>query len=419
MQELYRNAAGNPESAFTFDNDAMAAALERLYRQKFDPKTEIDEGLFNAIRETLNDGVERGFAPVAGDRYQEFLRELKTNTNVFAAFKTHKAQNDIAGQLLDENGELKSFAKFKADTAGMVGHHVDRWLRTEYDTAVLRAHQAADWQQFMREKDILPNLRWNKSTSVEPRASHQLFWGHIWPIDDPFWAQHRPGDEWGCKCSLTSTDEAPTDNTFGRRILPKPLPGLGGNPGTSGKIFSDDHPYVANAYKGAQKAVDDLLRKMNLVVEEIAEKKFKSGGVLQTPKGLQQNPVEAKKNLAAYTELAKKHGEQYKLLSIVNEQGRKNPDAVNLRTGLYSDMKNPQTANGKNAIQASIKSAGRQGVGEVYIYLDKDYPHRTIYDGLKAALFNNRAKTIKEVVIRFHDGRLRRYDADKLRERFK
>ncbi len=416
MRELYRNAADDPESAFVFDSEALAASLERIYRQQFNPRTEIDEGLFTAIREVLDDGIERGFTTVAGDRYQEFLKELKTNTNVFSAFKTHRMQNDIAGRLLDENGEIKPFAQFKADTSSMVGHHVERWLRTEYDTAVIRAHQAADWQQFEREKDILPNLRWNKSTSLEPRPSHRIFWNHIWPIDDPFWMEHRPGDEWGCKCSLSSTDEPPTNNSYlGVKFTP-PAPGLGGNPGTTGKIFSDDHPYVKNAYRGAQKAVDNLLRRLNLAVEEIVEKKFKSGGVLQTPKGFQQHPVETKKNNTAYTELAKMHGERYKLLGITNEWRRKNPDAVNLRTGLTSDVKVPQTENGKNAIQASIKAASRQRVGEVYIYLTKKYQRHSIYRGLREALRDGRASSVKEIIIRFHDGELRRYDVDKLRK---
>ncbi|MCS2621089.1 hypothetical protein NXW11_24720 [Bacteroides thetaiotaomicron] len=59
-------------------------------------------------------------------------------------------------------------------------------------------------------KDVLPNLKWMPSTSVTPGADHQIFWGTIRPIDDPFWNEHRPGDRWNCKCTLSSTDEAPT-----------------------------------------------------------------------------------------------------------------------------------------------------------------------------------------------------------------
>ncbi|MCB6967339.1 phage head morphogenesis protein, partial [Phocaeicola dorei] len=78
------------------------------------------------------------------------------------------------------------------------------------DTAVIRAHQAADWRQFEREKDVLPNLKWMPSTSIHPGADHRIFWGTIRPIDDPFWNEHKPGDRWNCKCTLSSTDEAPT-----------------------------------------------------------------------------------------------------------------------------------------------------------------------------------------------------------------
>lgn len=416
MQELYRNASDTPESSFSFDQRALAASLKRIYGREFDPKDEIDKGLFSAIRESIDQGTEIGFNAVVPDRDRDFLQALKSNNAVFSAFKTHRMQNDIAGQLLDGDGRLKSFAQFKADTAGMVDHQVNRWLRTEYNTAVLRAHQAADWQQFLREKDVLPNLRWNKSTSVEPRASHRQFWGRIWSIDDPFWQHHKPGDAWGCKCSLSNTDDPVTDNSDLDLGIDPPAPGLGGNPGVTAKIFSDDHPYVKNAYKGAKKAVKNLLEELQAEQEEVSERKFKSGGVLQLPKGFHQNAMEEKKNIRGYTELAKMHGERYKLLSVVDEHGHKNPDALNLRTGRLSDMKAPETDNGKNAIQAAIKAASRQKVGEVYIYLDRDYPLKDIYAGLRAALYGKRAAGIKEIIIRRHDGELKRYDADKLRQ---
>ena len=82
-----------------------------------------------------------------------------------------------------------------------------------------------DWRQFEREKDILPNLKWMPSTSVHPGADHRIFWGTIRPVDDPFWNEHRPGDRWNCKCTLSSTDEAPTA-VPGSGPDNKPQPGL-------------------------------------------------------------------------------------------------------------------------------------------------------------------------------------------------
>ena len=150
---------------------------------------------------------------------------------------------DIAARMLDEDGNLKSFEQFKADTKDIVDHQVRRWLRTEFDTAVKRAHRAAEMRQFMEEEDVFPNIEWLPSTAVNPRESHMPFYHHIWPIDDPFWERHKPGDEWGCQCDWRATDEEPTDNTgLGDEAI-KPSPGLGGNPARTGQLFSDDHPY--------------------------------------------------------------------------------------------------------------------------------------------------------------------------------
>ena len=100
--------------------------------------------------------------------------------------------------------------QWKAEVLPIASHQCGPWLETEYNTAVLRARQTAQWQQFFDEKDVLPNLKWLSSTSPNPGADHRLYRNTILPIGHPFWDQHRPGDRWNCKCSLTSTDEPPT-----------------------------------------------------------------------------------------------------------------------------------------------------------------------------------------------------------------
>ena len=116
----------------------------------------------------------------------------------------------MAARLLDSNGNLKPFEQWKAEVLPIASHQCGPWLETEYNTAVLRARQTAQWQQFLDEKDVLPNLKWLPSTSPNPGADHRLYWNTILPIGHPFWDQHCPGDRWNCKCSLTSTDEPPT-----------------------------------------------------------------------------------------------------------------------------------------------------------------------------------------------------------------
>ena len=261
MTALYRPAVSSAETGFVFDQSLLNAALERIYKGEINPQTEIEENLFEAFRRVLDEAVDQAFPGIGvNDPDYGFYEELRTNNEVFAAFKTHKMQNEIAAELLDADGALKSFSQWKKDVESLVDHHTEHYLRVEYDTAVIRAHHAADWRQFERERKILPRLKWIPSTSVTPRESHRVFWNRIFEMDDPILNVHRPGDEWGCKCGLSATDEPATDNSGVAGKGSAHSPGLGGNPGVTAKIFSDDHPYIADAGRGAAKAVKKCLK---------------------------------------------------------------------------------------------------------------------------------------------------------------
>lgn len=278
MNNLYRGAYEDKpaESGFTFDNEALRKALKRIYEKDVDVMNDIEENLFNAVFETMSDAVDKGFeVPDITDPDVAFYKALKEDVAVFAAFKTHRWQNDIAGQLLDDKDRLKDYNLFKRDVEGLVNpQHKEQWLRTEYDMAITRARLAADWQQFEREKDILPNLEWVESTSVTPGEDHMIFWGMIAAIEDPCWNEHRPGDRWGCKCGLRSTDKPCTQKSDVPQPTKEndPAPGLKGNPGVTGEIFSKDHPYMTDPYEGARQAVNTLVEKLK---EEINAKNRK------------------------------------------------------------------------------------------------------------------------------------------------
>ena len=245
----------------------LRRALRNIYGKNFHPMTDIEINLFNEICDRINEAARKGLDESGTvDPDDDFRTAILRNNEVFAAFMVHRMQNDMARLLLDSNGNLKPFEQWRKEVMPIASHQVGQWLRTEYNTAVLRAHQAADWQQFEREKDVLPNLRWMPSTSVNPGKDHMVFWGTVRPIDDPFWNEHRPGDRWNCKCDLSSTDDPVTEiPDFTKKD--NPHPGLDNNPGKDGKLFSDTHPYIANAYPGAKKAVERLMGKLDTVRE--------------------------------------------------------------------------------------------------------------------------------------------------------
>lgn len=265
VDNLYYNNSdsdSSPNAPFTFPDEVIRRALLNIYSQDFHPVSDIEQNLFNEVWRTLNIAADRGFSQSAAPYPDEdFRNAIRRSNAVFSAFKVHRMQNDMAQLLLDDDGNLKTFEQWRKEALPIASHQCGAWLRTEYDTAVIRAHQAADWLQFQREKDVLPNLRWVPSTSPNPGKDHRHFWNTILPIDDPFWTQHRPGDRWNCKCSLTSTDEPPTAAPRPSK-KDRPQPGLDNNPADDQKLFADSHPYIAHPYRGAQKAVDKLMQQI-------------------------------------------------------------------------------------------------------------------------------------------------------------
>ena len=177
MDDLYRDAADKEgvESAFVFNDNALQRALKRIYEKNFHPMTDIEEDLFNETFRIITKATDEGLSMSSQEVDVSFRQKLDYNNAVFSAFKVHRMQNDIASQLHDSNGVLKSFEQWKKDVYPMLDHHKEHWLRTEYNTAVLRSQRAADWQRFEREKDILPNLEWMKSTSAHPGADHEIY----------------------------------------------------------------------------------------------------------------------------------------------------------------------------------------------------------------------------------------------------
>lgn len=218
---------------------------------------EIEPELFGHTLDTLNGAVDRVFGSLKyGDDDFDFANNLKYNNALFSAFKTHKQQNELHDQMLDTDGNVRSFAEFRKAATPIIGNYNSTWLKTEYDTEIIRAQFARDWQQAERNSDIAPNGQWLPSTSVNKRETHQSFYHLIWPLDDSFWDTHHPGGLWGCKCGMRVTSEAPSDGGVRRSAAaaaPKPQKGLASNPGKTAEIFDlKNHPYVTECVGGAK-----------------------------------------------------------------------------------------------------------------------------------------------------------------------
>lgn len=240
MSGTFLNADG-----LKFDINVLNTFRKKIYKG-FDVENEVEPTMWKEIVRIMNEAAVEGISDSRAGynpKDADFYNALRHSNEVFSTFKVHTFGVEMAAKLFDSNGNLRSFDEWTKATMGITSHQVGSWLETEYNTAVIRAHQAADWQEFVRNKDIFPNLRWMMTTSPDPEESHKHYWmtGLTLPIDDPFWNKHYPGDRWNCKCSLEATDDPvvrPADIKE-----EKPQRGLDTNPGKTGELFSNDHPY--------------------------------------------------------------------------------------------------------------------------------------------------------------------------------
>ena len=234
----------------------------------FDVSKEIEPQAWREVLRIINEASVEGLIDSGHETHEQaFLRELRHSNEVFSAFKCHSMGVQMQKRLLDGEGKLRSFEEWKKSIAPIASHQVGSWLRTEYDTAILRAHQASDWQEFVRNRDVLPNLRWMPTTSPSPEAVHETFWasGLTLPVDDPFWEENHPANRWNCKCSLEATD-VPSTGWEQSPNTPKAQQGLEENP-RHGHTFSDKHPYFPSNCstcpfnKGAKKGLKGFLER--------------------------------------------------------------------------------------------------------------------------------------------------------------
>lgn len=339
--------------------------------------------LLRLLHEAAAQGLARGdYQPRHND---EFLNAIRHSNEVFAALKVHAMGKAMANKLYDDVGQLKPFKQWLNDVQNISSHHVGAWLRTEYNTSVLRAHAAADWQEFVRNKDVMPNLRWMPTTSPDAEASHRSYWEKklTLPVDHPFWEKHHPQDRWNCKCRLEATDEpASSDDLVEDMPAPQLQRGLDNNPGKDGHLINDTHPYFPEScarcpyykprgVKNRLKAAFSNHKKDCFNCPYINEKlpngyrqdeKYKERLLISNTadsKDLDSNIKVSRSLLSSFPEMT------IKVRPHVLERGVSNPELeIN---GMLADNK---MINGEKGVTSAFKKAIKQGCQVVVIDLD-------------------------------------------------
>lgn len=354
----------------------MGTTQPKLYANGgFDVEHKIDPDLFTDSYTALNEAVDRAvkLSVKWGKPDKGFIQELKRNNAVFAAFKAHREQNDLAGLLVDDDGNARSFDSFRMAAAPVIGEYNVNWLQTEYTTAVRVARTAVRFKQYEKDGDLYPNGEWLPSRAAEPRMSHRKYYHTVRRLTDPWWETHYPGCVWGCQCDMRNTDKPIThvgDNPAVPGAEPTTVPpseeagvrspGLSRNPARSGELFSRDHPYFTSAYPGAEKAVEGFVEKKENEYKpdpDYGKRLMVSTKADQTE--VRENVRAAKAILDTYPDT------NIKIREHVRAYGVKNPEYE--IDDLIADRKGIESPNG---VASGFNKAIKQGCSVVVLDLD-------------------------------------------------
>jgi hypothetical protein len=201
----------------------------------------------------LDHAIEESFGVVKyGEPNFELVEQLRGSAALFSAHKTEKQANDLVALLTKENGHVRSWKEFQEQAKPIVKAYNQTWLEAEYNTAVSASRSAENWQKYVENADLYPNLEYLPSRAANPDEVHRRFYGIRKPITDPFWLRFYPPSRWGCLCGVEPTDEDPTEGTPEGA---EAAPGLDNNPGITGKLFSESHPYFQGLTGNEKQAI--------------------------------------------------------------------------------------------------------------------------------------------------------------------
>ena len=234
--------------------DLFLQAIKNIYANAGGRQALVERLLFDITNTVLQAGINQQFELADdvefGQKNSDFIDQFRYNTAVFSAFKNHQQTAEIVSLLYDDDGNLRSFHQFKKLAGEISKDYNERWLQTEYNTAVRAARLAVNYKKYLETKHLYPNLEYILSSAPDKsrRKIHESWVGTVLPIEHTWWDDHIPPSDWNCKCSVRQTDKPET-------AIPQTEdthnPVFRNHPGkTASFIKLNEHPYVTCPHVG-------------------------------------------------------------------------------------------------------------------------------------------------------------------------
>lgn len=176
---------------------------------------------------------------------------MRQNLFKFSGAKTY-AQLVELNQELTKSGKPAEWEDFKSAGLKINEKYNLNYLQAEYQTAKQAGYHAANWEVYLRDKDLFPCLKYKTQGDNDVRDEHRRLEGIVAPLNSSFWNRYYPPNGWRCRCYTVQTAESPSE------IIPDNIkeikPEFTLNVGKKGQVFNEGDtgspaPYFALARK--------------------------------------------------------------------------------------------------------------------------------------------------------------------------
>lgn len=190
------------------------------------------------------------------------LQKLQTDVFVFSGMKTYTQLKEATLLLLDENNQIKPYAKFEQDILKINTTYNQNYLQAEHQHAIAAAQSAAQYNEYMQDAESY-NLQIRTAGDDKVRTSHAELNGITLPANHEFWNTHYTPFDWRCRCRIIQVLKnkyATTDDGIANAAAQQAIPEMFKyNPAVQGVIFPPKHPYYPQHCNGAKLNVSKLI----------------------------------------------------------------------------------------------------------------------------------------------------------------
>lgn len=251
------------------NNSEINKRAAELAKIVYKGKNEIvDHELVELVAQKLMQAVTEGYGSKLGEAAYnspdtEMLRNLQNNVYQFAAAENYHQLKDITSALVDAEGNILSFAKFK-DIANKISYQYNtNYLEAEYSTAIGSAQMASRWVEIQKDKATFPTLIYRTVGDARVREAHKSLDGVKRLVGDSFWDTYYPPNGWRCRCDVEQhhSDYQTDESTI---KYPEVAKMFRTNLAKDGLVFPKDHPYFIDAPDEIIKISEKLQSKKTL-----------------------------------------------------------------------------------------------------------------------------------------------------------